>query len=50
MIGVELDPSDDFFTIFTVGYADHLHVGHGWVGEEELLQLPRINVLAAAND
>ncbi|KAI3480411.1 hypothetical protein L1887_57425 [Cichorium endivia] len=47
---VELDPGDDLLAIAIARDADHLHVGHRRVSEEELLQLPRIDVLAPADD
>lgn len=47
---MQLDPGDDFLAIALVGDADHLHVGHRRVSEEELLQFARIDVLAAADD
>src|SRR3989344_6008300 len=50
MAGVELDPGNDLFTITRARYADHLHIGHRRVGEEELFQLARVNVLATTND
>ncbi len=48
--GVELDPGDDLLTVAVIRNADDLHVRYRRVGEEELFQLARINVLAAAND
>src|SRR5699024_4199985 len=47
---VELDPGNDLLAITRARNADHLHVGHRWVGEEELFQFAWINVLAAADD
>ncbi len=48
--GVQLDPRADRLPVLRVGHADHLHVGDLRVREEELLDLPRVHVLAAADD
>ncbi|MNP19888.1 hypothetical protein D3C76_1124410 [compost metagenome] len=47
---VQPHPGHDLFTVLAARHANHLHIGHRRVGEEELLQLARVDVLAAAND
>ncbi len=47
---MQLDPGDDLLAVLAVRHADHLHIGHRRVGEQELLDLARIHVLAAADD
>ena len=47
---MELDPGADRLAIARIGHADHLDVLHLRVAIEELFDLARIDVLAAAND
>ena len=46
----DLHPRHDLLAVLRVGDADHLHVDDVGVGVEELLDLPRVHVLAAADD
>ncbi len=48
--GVEFDPGNNLLAIARARNPDHLHVGHGRVGEEELFQLPWVDILAATDD
>src|SRR5580658_1632565 len=46
----QADPGADFLAIFRIGHADHLDVSNLGVAIEELLDLARVDVLAAADD
>ena len=46
----ELHPGADLFTEALIGDPDHLGVGDGGVGEEELLDLTWVDVFTAADD
>ena len=46
----DLDPRHQLLAVALVGDADDLHVLDVGVGEQELLDLPRVHVLAAADD
>src|SRR5262249_660619 len=48
--GPQLDPGADLLAVLGVGHADHLHVLDLGVAVEELLDLARVDVLAAADD
>ena len=43
------DPHHQFLAVLLVGHADHLRVDDVWMAVEELLDLARIDVLAAAD-
>src|SRR3989337_2729861 len=43
-------PGADLLAVLGIGHADDLHVSDGWVGVEELLDLARVDVLAAPDD
>jgi hypothetical protein len=44
-----LHPGHQLLAVLLVGHADHLHVDDVGVGVEELLDLARVDVLAAAD-
>src|SRR5215471_2969947 len=46
----QADPRADLLAVLHVGHADHLHVADARMGVEKLLNLARIDVLAAADD
>ena len=50
LAGMQLDPGADRLAEARVGHANHLHVQHLRMPVEELLDLARIDVLAAADD
>ena len=49
LAGAQLDPGADFLAVFGIGHADDLNVLDLGVGVEELLDLAREDVLAAAD-
>src|ERR1700730_15259652 len=47
--GAQADPGAELLTIARVGHTDHLHILDLRMAVEELLDLARINILAAAD-
>src|SRR5450755_19354 len=47
---IELDPGDDLLAVLWIGHADDLHIADLGMGIEELLDLARVDVFAAAYD
>src|ERR1700722_17814822 len=44
------NPDAKLFAIATIGNTEGLHLGDRWVGKEKLLDFPRVNILAAADN
>src|SRR5947209_9847463 len=50
LTGLDLHPCHDLFTVLDIRHTNHLHVADLGMGVQELFNLTRVDILAAAND